>query len=82
MAKLSERQALADNIRNMRESKGFSQEEVAQAAGVTRNAIDQYEEGNYIPNVISAVAMAKMFGTTCEKLIQANGDKEENATNE
>lgn len=77
MPKLSERQALADNIRRLRENRGLTQEEVAQAAGVTRNAIDQYEEGNYIPNLFSAIAMARMFGTTCEKLVVPENRKED-----
>lgn len=71
MATLQERQALAENIRMYRESQAMTQEELAETAGVTRNAVDQWEEGNYIPNVISAVAMAKKFGTTCEELVKS-----------
>ena len=73
MATLQERQALADNLQRMREEKGLSQQELADAAGVSRNAVDQWENGSYIPNVIAAAAVAEKLGVTCEQLIATEG---------
>lgn len=70
MANLEERKALADNLQRLRESSGYSQQELADAAGVSRNAVDQWESGSYIPNVIAAAAIAEKLGTTCEELVQ------------
>lgn len=74
MATSQERQNLACNIRRFREQQKLTQEELAEIAGVTRNAVDQWEEGNYIPNVISAVAIAKQFGTTAEALVKGKAE--------
>jgi DNA-binding XRE family transcriptional regulator len=69
MATLQERKNVAENIRLLRECQRMTQEELATVGGVSKNAIDQYENGSYIPNMITAVKIAKVLGTTCEELI-------------
>lgn len=56
------------NIFALRKQEGITQEEVAQAVGVTRQTIIAIEKGNYTPSVLLAIKLAKYFNTPVEKL--------------
>ena len=43
---------LAENLAALRRSKGLSQEKVAEAVGVTRQAVAKWEQGETAPDVI------------------------------
>jgi len=52
----------------LRKQRGITQEEVAQAVGVTRQTIIAIEKGNYTPSVLLAIKLANFFNTPVEKL--------------
>lgn len=56
------------DVLTLRKKKNITQEEVAQAVGVTRQTIIAIEKGNYTPSVLLAIKLAKFFNTTVEKL--------------
>lgn len=58
------------NLKKLRERKGISQAELAQLVGVSQAAIAQFELGTSLPNVKTAVRLAKVLGTTCEELVE------------
>lgn len=62
--------AFCDNLKKMRETKGISTAELAEAAGISQPQIVKYESGVTVPNVITAVAIAERLGTTAEKLVK------------
>ena len=56
------------NVFESRKQRGVTQEEVAQAVGVTRQTIIAIEKGNYTPSVLLALRLAKFFHTSVEQL--------------
>lgn len=56
------------NVFASRKKRGVTQEEVAQAVGVTRQTIIAIEKGNYTPSVLLALKLAKFFHTSVEQL--------------
>jgi putative transcriptional regulator len=55
-------------VLTFRKKRNKTQEEVAQAIGVTRQTIIAIEKGNYTPSVLLAIKLAKFFNTSVEEL--------------
>lgn len=55
-------------LRRKREQKGKTQTDMARAGGVSLRAYQMYESGERVPNVRTAIHIAKVLGTTVEKL--------------
>lgn len=62
--------AFAENVRKYRELKGMSQLVLANELGVVQSTIARYEMGMKLPNIITGVQLAKILGTTVEKLVE------------
>lgn len=60
---------LAENLRLLRKKQGVSQEELADAIGVSRQAISKWEGGHTKPDMERAAALAAYFGVTVDSLI-------------
>ena len=60
---------LNENIRELRKTKGLSQEELAQRAGLSAVSIQKYENGDMTPGVDKLAALADVFGTTPNALL-------------
>ena len=59
---------LMNGVRDCREKKGMTQEEVAKKAGVSRQTIVAIEKGNYVPSVALAMELAKVLECSVEGL--------------
>ncbi len=53
-------------VNQLRTNARLTQEELAQALGVTRQTIISIEKGNYTPSVLLALKIADHFDTTVE----------------
>lgn len=56
------------NLKNAREKKGLMQVEVAEKANITERSYQRYEAGERVPNVQTAILIAKALHTTVEKI--------------
>lgn len=61
--------AFAENVKRLREEKGLTQAELANMIEVAQPTVAQYEKGMKVPTIITGVILAKVLGTTCEKLV-------------
>lgn len=63
---------MADTVGNavyeLRKTKHVTQEEIADAVGVTRQTIIAIEKGNYTPSVSLALKLAAFFEKPVEKI--------------
>jgi putative transcriptional regulator len=66
---------MKSNVREFREKKGFTQEEVARRAGVRRETIVFLEQGKYNPSLRLAFRLAEIFDTTTETLFSFSDEK-------
>lgn len=62
--------AFAENLKRLREKTGMTQNDLAVDVGVSQTMIAQYERGMKLPNIITSVQLAKILGTTVEKLVE------------
>jgi len=61
-------QSVTNNVQEFRTKKKLTQEDFANAIGVTRQTIIAIEKGNYTPSVFLALKIAHYFNSTVEKL--------------
>ena len=59
---------MENTIRVLRAVKGLTQEDLAQALGVSRQTINAIETGKYNPSLDLAFKMAAYFETTIEEI--------------
>lgn len=64
---------LSDNIILLRNINKFSQEEVAEKIGISRQAYAKWEKGETIPDVERCRKLAELYGTTIDALVQFEG---------
>ena len=67
-------QMLSDNITALRKMNGYSQEQVAERIGITRQAYAKWERGTTVPDIEKASMLAHMYGITVDSLINADGE--------
>lgn len=57
-----------NNMQAIRKDKGLTQEQLAEAVGVTRQTIIAIEKGNYTPSVMLALKIAVYFNLPVENI--------------
>ena len=77
--KMEEVMILADKIINLRKKHGWSQEELAEKLGVTRQSISKYEGAQSIPDLDKILKLSEIFGVTTDYLIKDELEEEEYA---
>lgn len=66
---------LKDNLLMLRNIHGFSQEQVAEKIGISRQAYAKWENGATVPDVEKCSLLAELYGTSIDNLIRT--EKEE-----
>jgi len=57
---------LREKIYYCRKKAGYSQEEMADKLGVSRQAVSKWETGEAVPELAKFTAIAKLFGVTTD----------------
>lgn len=70
---------LAEKIMSLRKKAGWSQEELAEKLGVTRQSVSKWEVASSTPDITKIVQMSKLFGVTtdyllCDEISEVVGD--------
>lgn len=58
-----------EKLLNLRRARGWTQEELADKIGVTRQALSKWEASSALPDTKNVVALAKLFGVTTDYLL-------------
>ena len=61
---------LKDNLVMLRNINGYSQEEVAEKIGISRQAYAKWEKGLTIPDIEKCSLLAELYNTTLDNLIK------------
>lgn len=59
---------LTNTVQTYRQECGLTQVELAEAVGVTRQTIISIEKGNYVPSVLLALRLARVFACRVEDI--------------
>ncbi len=60
----------ADRIQQLRKAKGLSQEQLADAVGVSRQAVSKWESGQSLPDIPKLIALSEYFEVTTDYLLR------------
>jgi len=66
---------MRNRLKELREAKGLTQEELAKALGVTRQTIIAIEKGRYDPSLKLAFKISRFFGVRIEDVFLYEGDE-------
>ena len=61
---------MKNRIRVARAEVRMTQQQLADAIGVSRQAINAIESGKFVPSTVLALKMAKIFGKSVEEIFQ------------
>lgn len=61
---------IADRIQLLRKQKGYSQEELADKVGVSRQAVSKWESGQSVPDLEKIIAMSELFEVTTDYILK------------
>ena len=67
-----------DNLVALRKINGYSQDELADKIGITRQTLSKYETGESLPDIEKCKLMADIFGVTVDALISYDNSDSEN----
>ena len=69
------REYISNEVNTLRLQKGSTQEDLAEAVGVTRQTVIAMEKGNYTPSVHLALKIAQYFKVPVEKIFKISYGK-------
>ncbi|MBQ9910536.1 MAG: helix-turn-helix domain-containing protein [Lachnospiraceae bacterium] len=61
---------LKDNLIILRKLNGYSQEQIAEKIGISRQAYAKWESGATVPDVEKAAALASVYGVSLDNLMK------------
>ena len=61
---------LKENLSILRNIHGFSQEEIAEKIGISRQAYAKWENGTTVPDIVKCQCLAEIYGVTIDSLIK------------
>ncbi len=61
---------LKENLTMLRRMHGFSQEEIAERVGISRQAYAKWESGLTVPDIEKCSLLAQVYGTTLDGLVK------------
>ena len=62
----------ADRLIEMRRTKSMSQEELASALGISRQAVSKWERAESAPDIGNLMALAELYGVSLDDLVRGN----------
>lgn len=59
---------IENRVRELRAARGWTQQELAEAVGVSRQSINSIERSRYVPSLPLALTFARVFGCATDDL--------------
>jgi transcriptional regulator with XRE-family HTH domain len=63
-----------EKLQALRKERGMSQEDLAEAVGVSRQAVSKWESGQAYPEMDKLIALSDFFGISIDSLVKGNPD--------
>lgn len=60
----------SDKLQILRKSQGYTQNEVSDKLGVSRQAVAKWETGQFYPDITNLIALSKLFNVTIDYLVK------------
>ena len=66
---------ISNRVKELRTALGWTQEQLAQAAGVSRQSINSIERNRYVPSLELALIFARIFACPTDQIFQLENEK-------
>lgn len=67
-SKLDMGRGIKNRIKDLRTKRGWTQQELADAVGVSRQSINSIERNRYVPSLVLALVFARIFARPTEEI--------------
>jgi putative transcriptional regulator len=64
-----------NRVKELRDARGWTQEELAQATGVSRQSINSIERNRYVPSLALALTFARVFGCGTDEIFDLESER-------
>ena len=61
---------VSNRVKELRAARGWTQEELAKATGVSRQSINSIERNRYVPSLPLALIFARVFDCSTDEIFQ------------
>lgn len=68
---------IANRLQQLRKEKGYSQEQLAEALGISRQAVSKWERAESSPDTDNLICLAKLYGVSLDELLQTDQSVED-----
>lgn len=65
---------ITNRVKELRATRGWTQEQLAQAVGVSRQSINSIERDRYVPSLELALRFARVFGNSTDEIFKLEGE--------
>jgi putative transcriptional regulator len=66
---------ITNRVKELRTLRGLTQEQLAEAAGVSRQSINSIERNRYVPSLELALTFARVFACPTDHIFQLENEK-------
>jgi putative transcriptional regulator len=63
---------ISNRVKELRTARGWTQEQLAEAVGVSRQSINSIERDRYVPSLPLALTFARVFGSPTDEIFTLN----------
>ncbi len=67
--------SIQNRIKELRSARGWTQEQLANAVGVSRQSINSIERDRYVPSLVLALTFARVFSCTTDQIFTLESEK-------
>jgi len=68
---------ISRNLKHLRKKFKFTQEEIAEKIGVSRQAVAKWENGETVPDINNCLALSKLYEVTLDDLVNYSNEEDE-----
>ena len=69
--------SILNRVKELRIAQGWTQEQLADAVGVSRQSINSIERDRYVPSLPLALTFARVFGCSTDQIFTLSGEMRE-----
>ena len=66
---------ITNRVKELRTALGWTQEQLAQSAGVSRQSINSIERNRYVPSLELALIFARLFACSTDQIFHLENEK-------
>lgn len=68
--------AIKNRVKELRVARGWTQEDLATAVGVSRQSINSIERDRYVPSLLLALTLSQVFGCPMDQIFRLENGNE------